>query len=75
MKPNTRIINYVSLVQDGIMTVDMVPQDIRNEVTKWVRYFAGIKDETAVKDPEAEVKTPVVDNTKKVLDDDTRTAH
>ena len=41
MKPNTRIINYVSLVQDGIMTVDMVPQDIRNEVTKWVRYFAG----------------------------------
>ena len=75
MKPNTRIINYVSLVQDGIMTVDMVPQDIRNEVTKWVRYFAGIKDEAAVKDPEAEAKTPAVENTKKVLDDDTRTAH
>jgi len=70
MKPNTRIINYVSLVQDGIITVDAVPQDIRNEVTKWVRYFAGIKDETAVKDPEAEVE-----NTKKVLDDDTRTTH
>lgn len=75
MKPNTRIINYVSLVQDGIITVDAVPQDIRNEVTKWVRYFAGIKDETAVKDPEAEAKSPVVDNTKKVLNDDTRTTH
>lgn len=75
MKPNTRIINYVSLVQDGMMTVDMVPQDIRNEVTKWVRYFAGIKDETVVKDPEAEAKIPVVENTKKVLNDDTRTAH
>ena len=53
MKPNTRILDYVTLVQDGIMTVDDAPQDIRAEVTKWVRYLAGIKDETMVKDPDA----------------------
>ena len=53
MKPNTRILDYVTLVQDGIMTVDDAPQDIRAEVTKWMRYLAGIKDETMVKDPDA----------------------
>ena len=37
MKPNTRILDYVTLVQDGIMTVDDAPQDIKAEVTKWVR--------------------------------------
>ncbi|OXC16391.1 hypothetical protein AYP77_03005 [Lactobacillus crispatus] len=53
MKPNTRILNYVTLVQDGVLTLDDVPQDIAKEVTKWVRYLAGIKDETMVKDPDA----------------------
>lgn len=53
MKPNTRIINYTSLIQDGVLTLDDVPQDIKGEVTKWVRYLAGIKDETMVKDPDA----------------------
>lgn len=53
MKPNTRIIDYVTLVQDGIMVVDDVPQDVRKEVTKWVRYFSGIKDETLVREDEA----------------------
>ena len=41
MKPNTRILNYVTLVQDGVLTLDDVPQDIAKEVTKWVRYLSG----------------------------------
>ena len=31
MKPNTRIINYTSLIQDGVLTLDDVPQDIKGE--------------------------------------------
>ena len=58
MKPNTRILDYVTLVQDGIMTVDDAPQDIRAEVTKWVSYFAGIKDDSMVKDPESATPAP-----------------
>lgn len=58
MKPNTRILDYVTLVQDGVMTVDDAPQDIRAEVTKWVRYFAGIKDDSMVKDPESTTPAP-----------------
>lgn len=50
MKPNTRIMNYVTLVQDGVLVLEDVPQDINQEVTKWVRYLAGIKDESMVKD-------------------------
>lgn len=50
MKPNTRILNYIALIQDGVLTLDDVPQDIKKEVTKWVRYLAGIKDESMVKD-------------------------
>ena len=46
MKPNTRILDYTALVQDGVLTLDDVPQDINKEVTKWVRYLAGIKDES-----------------------------
>nr|DAX91854.1 MAG TPA: hypothetical protein [Caudoviricetes sp.] len=57
-KPNTRILDYVALVQDGILTVDDAPQDIRAEVTKWVRYFAGIKDDSMVKDPESAMPAP-----------------
>ena len=56
MKPNTRILNYVTLVQDGVLTLDDVPQDIAKEVTKWVRYLAGIKDESMVKDDTTQVK-------------------
>lgn len=58
MKPNIRILDYVTLVQDGVMTVDDAPQDIRAEVTKWVRYFAGIKDDSMVKDPESATPAP-----------------
>ena len=58
MKPNTRIINYTTLIQDGVLTLDDVPQDIKNEVTKWVRYFAGIKDDSMVKDPESITPAP-----------------
>ncbi len=76
MKPNTRILNYVTLVQDGVMTVDDAPQDIRAEVTKWVRYFAGIKDDSMVKDPESTTPAPQLEKkpdttsflTKKVTD-------
>ena len=58
MKPNTRILDYVTLVQDGVLTVDDAPQDIKAEVTKWVRYFAGIKDDSMVKDPESTTPAP-----------------
>lgn len=44
MKPNTRILNYVTLVQEGVLTLDDVPQDITKEVTKWVRYLSGVTD-------------------------------
>jgi len=75
-KPNTRILDYVTLVQDGVLTVDDAPQDIKAEVTKWVRYFAGIKDDSMVKDPESTTPAPQVENkpdttsflTKKVTD-------
>ena len=50
MKPNTRILNYVTLVQDGVLTLDDVPQDISKEVTKWVRYLSGVTDNGMVKD-------------------------
>lgn len=53
MKPNTRILNYVTLVQDGVLTLDDVPQDIAKEVTKWVRYLSGVTDNGMVKDEPA----------------------
>lgn len=58
MKPNTRILNYVTLVQDGVLTLDDVPQDIAKEVTKWVRYLSGVTDNGMVKDD-----TPVPNTT------------
>ena len=62
MKPNTRIIDYTALVQDGLMTVDDVPQDIKKEVTKWVRYFQGIKeDDSMVKADESDLHSKKVD--------------
>lgn len=50
MKPNTRILDYTALVQDGVLTLDDVPQDIAKEVTKWVRYLSGVEDDSMVKD-------------------------
>ena len=61
MKPNTRILDYVTLVQDGVLTLDDVPQDITKEVTKWVRYLSGVTDNGMVKDEPA--PTPVVQKT------------
>ena len=58
MKPNTRILNYVTLVQDGVLTLDDVPQDIGKEVTKWVRYLSGVTDNGMVKDEPAPAPTP-----------------
>ena len=58
MKPNTRILDYTALVQDGVLTLDDVPQDIDKEVTKWVRYLSGVTDNGMVKDEPAPVATP-----------------
>lgn len=70
MKPNTRILNYVTLVQDGVLTLDDVPQDISKEVTKWTRYLSGVTDNGMVKDdipsPAPTVQKTTVD-TKPVL--------
>ncbi|WP_168184583.1 hypothetical protein [Lactobacillus xujianguonis] len=43
-KPNTRVIDYVTLVQDNVLAIDGVPADIREDVTKWIRYFSGIQE-------------------------------
>ena len=64
MKPNTRILDYVTLVQDGVLTLDDVPQDVSKEVTKWTRYLSGVTDNGMVKDttpaptPTAQKTTP-----------------
>lgn len=62
MKPNTRILDYVTLVQDGVLTLDDVPQDITKEVTKWVRYLSGVTDNGMVKD-DTPAPTPTVQTT------------
>lgn len=77
MKPNTRILDYTTLVQDGVLTLDDVPQDIKSAVTKWVRYLSGVEDDSMVKDttvdkPAVDTKAltaTVTDQTKKVLND------
>ena len=63
MKPNTRILDYTALVQDGVLTLDDVPQDIAKEVTKWVRYLSGVTDNGMVKDdtPVSTVQKTTVD--------------
>ena len=63
MKPNTRILNYVTLVQDGVLTLDDVPQDIKGAVTKWVRYLSGVEDDSMVKDEPAPTPVPTVQKT------------
>ena len=60
MKPNTRILNYTTLIQDGVLTLDDVPQDIAKEVTKWVRYLSGVTDNGMVKDDTPVPKTTPV---------------
>lgn len=67
MKPNTRILNYVTLVQDGVLTLDDIPQDITKEVTKWVRYLSGVTDNGMVKDDNTGTK-PVPDTAPAVID-------
>lgn len=88
MKPNTRILDYTALVQDGVLTLDDVPQDVKQSVTKWVRYLSGVEDDSMVKDnegPEAIAPVPasavgakaltatIADQTKKVLNNDSST--
>ncbi|QLL73803.1 hypothetical protein [Lactobacillus crispatus] len=60
MKPNTRIIDYTVLIQDGVLTLDDIPQDIKSSVTKWVRYLSGVTDNGMVKEDTA---TPTVSTT------------
>lgn len=67
MKPNTRILDYVTLVQDGVLTLDDIPQDITKEVTKWVRYLSGVNDNGMVKDDNTGI-TPVHDTASAVID-------
>ena len=67
MKPNTRILDYTALVQDGVLTLDDVPQDITKEVTKWVRYLSGVTDNGMVKDDNTGT-TPVPDTAPAVID-------
>lgn len=62
MKPNTRILDYTALVQDGVLTLDDVPQDIAKEVTKWVRYLSGVTDNGMVKDDTATKLATTVEN-------------
>lgn len=62
MKPNTRILDYTALVQDGVLTLDDVPQDISKEVTKWVRYLSGVTDNGMVKDDTATKLATTVEN-------------
>ena len=67
MKPNTRILDYTALVQDGVLTLDDIPQDITKEVTKWVRYLSGVTDNGMVKDDNTGT-TSVPDTPSTVID-------
>ncbi len=67
MKPNTRILDYTTLVQDGVLTLDDVPQDIKGAVTKWVRYLSGVTDNGMVKDDNTGT-TSVPDTAPAVID-------
>lgn len=55
--PNPRVINYCTLVQEQIMNISDVPQDIRDEVAKWVKHFQNpIKAEAVALAAPVEVK-------------------
>lgn len=74
MKPNTRILDYTALVQDGVLTLDDIPQDITKEVTKWVRYLSGVTDNGMVKDDTAtKLATTVENKLSATLDNATKT--
>lgn len=62
MKPNTRILDYTALIQDGVLTLDDIPQDITKEVTRWVRYLSGVTDNGMVKDDTATKLATTVEN-------------
>nr|DAR66683.1 MAG TPA: protein of Unknown Function (DUF1907) [Caudoviricetes sp.] len=32
--------NYVILIQDGKVTIDDIPNDIKKEVERWLNYFS-----------------------------------
>lgn len=67
MKPNTRILDYTALVQDGVLALDDIPQDITKEVTKWVRYLSGVTDNGMVKDEPAPAAQKTTADTKPLL--------
>ena len=67
MKPNTRILDYTALVQDGVLTLDDIPQDITKEVTKWVRYLSGVTDNGMFKDEPAPAVQKTTADTKPLL--------
>lgn len=54
MKPNSRVLDYTALIQDGILTLDDVPQDVKKPVTGLVRYLSGVADDSMVKDTSAD---------------------
>lgn len=52
MKPSTLTIDYVALVQDGILTINDVPQNLQSEVSKWSSYFlTGKETEVGADEP------------------------
>lgn len=52
MKPSILTMDYVALVQDGVMTINDVPQSLQSEVSKWSGYFLDGKDtEVAADEP------------------------
>lgn len=47
MKPSILTMDYVALVQDGVMTINDVPQNLQSEVSKWSGYFLDGKESEA----------------------------
>lgn len=52
MKPSILTMDYVALVQDGVMTINDVPQNLQSEVSKWSGYFLdGAETEAESNEP------------------------
>ena len=52
MKPSILTMDYVALVQDGVMTINDVPQNLHSEVSKWSGYFLdGAETEAESNEP------------------------
>ncbi|WP_276804579.1 CD1375 family protein [Lactobacillus hominis] len=49
-KPSVRTIDYVVLVQSSVMSLDEVPQDIQEEVARWLSFFVSGIEKTKNKD-------------------------